>query len=512
MGLARKLALFKALVGIGFKEIEVSFPSSSQVEFDFTRQLIEEGHVPRDVTIQVLTQSREDLIERTVDSLRGSHRAIVHLYNAISPLHRRVVFGTDVAGVTEIAVRGVEWIKERAKALTGTEVILEYSPETFTATELEASLSVCEAVLETWGADAANPVILNLPATVEVSTPNVYADQIEAFLGRIKGRERVVLSLHTHNDRGTAVAATELGLLAGGERVEGTLFGNGERTGNVDLVTMALNLFSQGIDPGIDLSDLGAVVNIAEECTRLPVPARHPYAGALVFTAFSGSHQDAIRKGFTARAAGGGEGPWEIPYLPIDPRDVGRTYESVVRINSQSGKGGAAFVLENVHGLRLPRRFQIDFGRAIQNVSEETGGEVSPTVVWEVFEREYLAPRGPLELVGSRAVEKKGPGGATETFFDVTFRQKSHVLGASGNGPIDAFVTALRAGLDLDLRVTDYAEHARGAGSNAEAAAYVEVAMGSGPPCHGAGLDANIVTASLRAVVSGVNRCLGPTR
>ena len=505
----RKRRMFELLVAMGYKEIEVGFPSASQTDFDFVRSLVEEDLVPDDVTIQVLTQAREHLIERTYESLRGARQAIMHLYNSTSTLQRRVVFGLDRAGVTAIAVDAARLCLKLADDLPGTDVRFEYSPESFTGTELEYAVEVCNAVNEVWQPSADRRVVVNLPATVEMATPNVYADQIEWMGRHLAYRDAVVLSLHPHNDRGTAVAAAELGLMAGADRVEGTLFGNGERTGNVDLVTLGLNLFSQGIDPMVDFSDIDAVRRTVEYCNQLPVHDRHPYGGALVYTAFSGSHQDAINKGFAAReadvAAAGVPGEqvvWGVPYLPIDPKDVGRSYEAVIRVNSQSGKGGVAYIMKTEHHLELPRRLQIEFSAVVQARTEVDGGEVSPAEMWEIFEAEYLGRTEPLAL---QAVHTSAAAGEQDVLsVGLVVDGEHRELHGTGNGPIAAFVDAL-AGVGYPVAVQDYAEHALSAGQGAQAAAYVECAVGE-RVLWGVGVDANIVTASLRAILSAVNR------
>jgi 2-isopropylmalate synthase len=508
----RKLKMFELLVQMGYKEIEVGFPAASQTDFDFIRQLIEGDRIPDDVTIQVLTQAREELIERTVASLAGSHRALLHLYNSTSTLQRRVVFGQDRAGITEIAVQGARWAAQYVdKLLDGTDLRWQYSPESFTGTELEYAVEVCEAVMDVWEPTAERPVVLNLPATVEMSTPNVYADQIEWVGRNLTRRDAVVLSLHPHNDRGCAVAAAEQGVLAGADRVEGCLFGNGERTGNVCLVTLGMNLFSQGIDPMIDFSDIDEVRRTVEYCNQLPVHPRHPYGGDLVYTAFSGSHQDAIKKGLEAMDRTG-QRVWEVPYLPIDPKDVGRTYEAVIRVNSQSGKGGVAYLLKSEHGLDLPRRLQIEFSQVVQQHTDAAGGEVTAAALWEIFRREYFldqadAGGAALEVLGSRTTA--GSGVPDEVSVSIRRDGTEEVLTGTGNGPIDAFVAAL-ASRGVSVRVHDYHEHAIGSGADAAAAAYLEVVVGDGVDggrvYWGVGIDPNIVMASLRAVVSAVNR------
>lgn len=502
----RKMQLFELLVAMGYKEIEVGFPAASQTDFDFVRQLIEGDLIPDDVTIQVLTQAREELIERTASSLIGSDRALIHLYNSTSTLQRRVVFGLDRPGITEIAVQGARWCAQYAeKLLDGTDVRWQYSPESFTGTELDYAVEVCEAVMDVWEPTAENPVVLNLPATVEMSTPNVYADQIEWVSRNLTRRDAVVLSLHPHNDRGCAVAAAELGVMAGADRVEGCLFGNGERTGNVCLVTLGMNLFSQGIDPMIDLSDIDGVRRTVEYCNQLPVHPRHPYGGDLVYTAFSGSHQDAIKKGFEAMERTG-QTLWEVPYLPIDPKDVGRTYEAVIRVNSQSGKGGVAYLMKSEFALDLPRKLQIEFSGVVQRYTDDTGGEVTAEQLWEIFGQEYRPeggdPGAPLELLGSRTTAASGE--RDEVTVSVRLHGVETAISGSGNGPIDAFVAALSE-RGLPVRVLDYNEHALGSGADARAAAYLEVAVGDAV-LWGVGIDPNIVTASMRAVVSAVNR------
>ena len=516
MSPARKLKMFELLVSMGYKEIEVGFPAASQTDFDFVRQIIEENRIPDDVVIQVLTQAREHLIERTFASVAGAKQAIVHLYNSTSTLQRRVVFEQDRAGIKQIAVNGAQLCRKFADQYPETEIYFEYSPESYTGTELEYAVEVCDAVNDVWQPTPERKVIINLPATVEMATPNVYADSIEWMSRNLKYREGIVLSLHPHNDRGTAVAAAELGYMAGADRIEGCLFGNGERTGNVCLVTLGLNLFSQGVDPQIDFSDIDEVRRTVEYCNQLPVHPRHPYGGDLVYTAFSGSHQDAIKKGFEhlekdAAAVGRtvDEIPWAVPYLPIDPKDVGRTYEAVIRVNSQSGKGGVAYVLKHDHQLDLPRRLQIEFSGIIQSKTDAEGGEVSPAAIWSVFANEYLPtpdqPWGRFRLAGYRSDSTlDGKDGLS---VDLSVDGEPTTVVSAGNGPIDAFVNALTQQLDVDLRFLDYAEHALSSGGDASAAAYVECAV-NGTVLWGVGVDANIVTASLKAVVSAVNRAL----
>jgi 2-isopropylmalate synthase len=503
MDVERKRRMFKLLCTIGFKEIEVGFPSASKADVDFMRVLVDEGLIPDDVTIVVLTQARDHLIERTFESLAGIPRSIVHLYNSTSTTQRRVVFRLDRGGVRDIAVSGATLIRELADAGTGGDVRFEYSPESFTATEADYALEVCEAVMDVFEPTPERRLILNLPATVELSPPNLYADLIESFGRRIPRRESVIISLHPHNDRGTAVAATELALMAGGERVEGTLFGNGERTGNVDIITLALNLLTQGVDPELDLSNIDEIRDVAEMCTELPVHERHPYAGELVYTAFSGSHQDAIKKGMEAHQRSG-EPVWDVPYLPIDPNDVGRTYEAIIRVNSQSGKGGVAYVLKQEHQLDLPRSMQVEFAQVVQRITDERGGELAASDIWESFKHEYLEREMPLELDGYRIAS-----GDEGERIDAVIRHggSEQEVAGEGNGPLDAFVRAIRDATGIEARVLDYEEHALGSGSDARAAAYVQVEVGE-QTSWGVAVHHSIVTASLRAVVSAVNRAL----
>jgi len=501
----RKRRMFDALVAIGCKEIEVAFPSASQTDFDFVRHLIESDAIPDDVTIQVLTQARDDLIRRTFESVRGAKRAIMHVYNATAPAFRRIVFAQDRAGVMEIAVNAAKLIRACAQEQPDTDWRFEYSPETFTATELEFSRDVCEAVLDVWQPTPQRRVILNLPATVEVATPNIYADQIEWMHGNLSRRDCVVLSLHPHNDRGTGVAAAELGLMAGADRVEGCLFGNGERTGNVDLVTLALNLYTQGIHPKLDFSNINEVARTVEYCNQLPIHPRHPYVGDLVFTAFSGSHQDAIKKGFAAQQS---DALWEVPYLPIDPADVGRTYESVIRVNSQSGKGGIAFLLERDYGVALPRRLQIEFSQAIQKVTDATGKEMPAEEIWSVFKAEYLQADAQFAYISHHLSEDPARPNVQNIRARLRVQGEEHELIGSGNGPLDAFLHAL----DVPFNIQSYEERAMGQGSDAQAIAFVEVGGGNmHGSCFGVGLHANIVTASLLAVLSAVNRAMAKT-
>ena len=511
----RKRRMFDALVRTGFKEIEIGFPSASQPDFDFLRMIIDENLIPDDVVVQVLVQCREELIERTFDALRGAKSAILHFYNSTNPLQREVVFGLDRAGIVDIAVAGARLCKKLEQTMGGTEIFYEYSPESFTLTEPEFAVEVCHAVMDVIEPTPDKPIILNLPATVECYTPNVYADVIEWFGRNVRSPDSVVLSLHPHNDRGCAVAAAELGVMAGADRVEGTLFGNGERTGNVDIVTLAMNLFMNGVDPGLDLSDIDALRRTAEYCNRLPVHPRHPYVGDLVYTAFSGSHQDAIKKGIEALHGGARAqnrpptdyAEWGVPYLPIDPKHVGRTYEAVIRVNSQSGKGGVAYVMKAEYGFDLPRRLQIEFSKSIQKVTEDLGTEISPIAMWEAFEAEYLPPTPRLRLVSHELKSASDGTGSAITAQLVVDGEHRTITGA-GNGPIDAFVHAMRDGLGAVVDVVDYAEHAVGQGSEATAVAYVETTNGDGQVLWGVGTDPNIITASLRAVLSAYERHL----
>jgi len=489
------------LVAVGFKEIEVGFPSASQTDYDFQRLIIDEGMIPDDVEIQVLVQCREELIERTFESLTGARRAVVHFYNSVSELQRRVVFGLDKAGIIDIAVNAAILCKKFEQAVPGTEIRYEYSPESFTGTEPEFAVEICEAVMDVIEPTADRPIILNLPATVEMYSPNVYADVIEWFGRTIKKRDAVVLSLHPHNDRGTAVAAAELAVLVGADRVEGTLFGNGERTGNVDIVTLAMNLFSQGIDPTLDFGDIEKVRRVAEYATRLPVHPRHPYAGDLVYTAFSGSHQDAIKKGMAS--IGDDYDEWAVPYLPIDPKHTGRTYEAIIQVNSQSGKGGVAYLMDTEHGLDLPRRLQIEFSKKVQAVTEASGTVIGTGEMWNVFSEAYLPEDAGLRLVGS---EVTTGGGHTSVTAQLLVDGQHRTIVGEGNGPIDALVAAVRAELGIVLEVKDYSEHALTEGSGASAVAYVECAAPDGSTWWGVGRDSSILDASLAAVVSAANR------
>jgi len=510
---SRKKKMFELLVNMGYKEIEVGFPAASQTDFDFVRQLIKEDLIPDDVVIQVLTQAREHLIERTYESLEGAKQAIVHVYNSTSTLQRRVVFDLDKDGIKDIAVNGARLVAKYAEQMGDTEIFFEYSPESFTGTELEYAAEVCNAVNDVWQPTKERPTIINLPATVEMASPNVYADSIEWMNRNLNNREAVILSLHPHNDRGTAVAAAELGYLAGADRIEGCLFGNGERTGNVCLVTLGLNLFSQGIDPQIDFSDIDEIKRTVEYCNQLPVNERHPYGGDLVFTAFSGSHQDAINKGLKALQKDADQNnveidnfKWQVPYLPIDPKDVGRTYEAVIRVNSQSGKGGVAYIMKTEHQLDLPRKLQIEFSQVIQKVTDTEGGEVTPNEMWEVFKDEYLPnsekPWGRFSLVS--VAQDSAVDGDTTLTATIKDNGKEVVIKGVGNGPIAAFCNALDT-QGIKLRVLDYHEHALSSGGDAQAAAYLECSINS-RTLFGVGIDPSIVTSSLKAIISAVNR------
>ncbi|MDQ0725240.1 2-isopropylmalate synthase [Microbacterium sp. W4I20] len=513
----RKRVMFELLVSMGYKEIEVGFPSASQTDFDFVRQLIEENLIPDDVTIQVLTQAREHLIERTYESIAGAKQAIVHLYNSTSVLQREVVFRTDKQGIIDIALEGARLCRRFEKTIPDTKVYYEYSPESYTGTELEFAVDVCNQVIEVFEPTPDRKVIINLPATVEMASPNVYADSIEWMSRHLAHRENVILSLHPHNDRGTAIAAAELGYMAGADRIEGCLFGNGERTGNVDIVALGINLFTQGIDPQIDFSDIDQVKRTVEYCNQLPVPERSPWAGDLVFTAFSGSHQDAIKKGFEAMAARAeAEGvtvddiEWAVPYLPVDPKDLGRSYEAVIRVNSQSGKGGVAYLLKSDHAIDLPRKLQIEFSGVVQAKTDAEGGEVTSDQIWSIFNDEYLpaddatAKWGRFELLATQTRSDM----SGEVVLDVVLRDDEQQLAVagSGNGPVAAFVEVLRA-QGFDITVYDYVEHALSAGGDAQAAAYVELQVGD-QRLWGVGIDGDISTASLKAIVSGVNRSI----
>lgn len=501
MDAVKKLRFWKTLVQVGVKEIEASFPAASQTDFDFVRTLIEEGHIPDDTTIQVLTQGREDLIERTFESLRGAKKAIVHLYNATSPSFRRIVFNQDKDGIKAIAVNAAKLFVKYAALQPDTEWTFEYSPETFSATELEFAKEVCDAVIEVWNPTPEHKMILNLPATVECATPNIYADQIEWFGRNINRRDSVIISLHTHNDRGTGVAATELGLMAGADRVEGCLFGNGERTGNVDLVTVALNMYTQGLDPQLDFSDIDGVRKVVEECNQIQVHPRHPYVGDLVHTAFSGSHQDAIRKGFSQQKP---DALWEVPYLPIDPADIGRSYEAVIRVNSQSGKGGIAYLLEQEYGISLPRRMQIEFSQVVQRETDRLGLEMTAKQIHSLLISEYLQANTPYALVSHRLQEENGNSNVEVEVASKGQGETNLHWRGKGNGALEALV----AGLPVPVEIMDYNEHAIGAGTNAKAAAYIELRVNGERAVHGVGIDENITTASFKALFSALNRSL----
>jgi len=502
-----KIEMFQFLIKLGFKEIEVGFPAASQIEFDFLRQLVDRKLIPDDVKVQVLTQCREELIERTFEAIEGCKQAIVHIYNSTSTLQRDVVFGKDKEHITEIAVNGTKMVKERAAKFPG-KIILEYSPESFTGTELDYALEICTAVQETWGATKENPIIINLPSTVEMTTPNVYADRIEWMNKHFKNRESIILSVHPHNDRGTGVASAELAMLAGAERVEGTLFGNGERTGNVDALNIAYNMFSQGIDPELNIEHINDIIEIYERCCKIPIHPRHPYAGKLVFTAFSGSHQDAINKGVKAMKERKSE-IWEVPYLPIDPADIGREYEPIVRINSQSGKGGVAFIMDTYFGFKLPKAMHKEFANVIQKISEKQG-EVSPEQIMESFREEYLNKKEPIHF---RRLKVDDLSGETKSEFDTkvhvtyTNRGEQKSFEAVGNGPIDAVRRGIAEALDIDIKILDYEEHALQSGSNSQAAAYIHLLdANTGSVTYGVGVSSNITRASVRAIFSAVNR------
>ena len=505
MSVDEKKEMFRLLVDMGFKEIEIGFPSASQTEYDFMRLLIETHLIPDDVTIQVLTPAREPLINKTFEAIRGARQAIVHLYNSTSELQRRVVFRMDKKEIIALAVSATALVKTEAEKISETDIRFQYSPESFTGTEHDFAVEICEAVMDTWKPSSYKKMILNIPATVEMSTPNVYADRVELFCRSIKDRERVIVSVHAHNDRGTAVASTELALLAGADRVEGTLFGNGERTGNVDIVTVALNLFSQGIDPRLDFSNIDRITGVYERTARIPVHVRHPYAGELVYTAFSGSHQDAINKGMKALASK--TDYWEVPYLPIDPADVGRTYESIIRINSQSGKGGVAYLMEREYGLTLPKGMHSEFARIIQDISDRTGVEVTASIVWDAFDAEYLRAGAPYSLAHCKIRQNGGYDNAcsVEISASVANRGNTEDIRGKGNGPIDAFSNALKSKFGLEFRLLSYYEHAIDKGSDSRAAAYIQIESG-GRQYWGTGIDTSIDRASFKAILSALNR------
>jgi 2-isopropylmalate synthase len=504
MSVEEKLEYFDMLVKIGFKEIEVGFPSASQIEFDFCRRLIEEKRIPDGVAIQILCQCREELITRSIEAMRGAKQAIFHLYNSTSPAQRKHVFNASRADIVAIATRGTAWVKQYSQPLiaAGTKMRFEYSPESFTSTELEFALEICEAVTDVWQPTVADKIILNLPATVEYATPNVHADQIEWMATHLTRRDRTIISLHTHNDRGTGIAATELALLAGADRVEGTLFGNGERTGNLDIVTVALNLYTHGIHPGLDFSNINEIREVYERTTRLEVPARQPYAGELTFTAFSGSHQDAIKKSWAAQKP---TEPWDVLYIPVDPADIGRSYKAIIRINSQSGKGGVAYVLENEFGFSLPKLMHKEIGRIINDVADSKGTELTPEEIHDVFRREYLERNTPLMLQHFKTTERDS---VVTCEAEITLDRKVHTLTATGNGPIDAFTRALGTTSLPKVEVLSYSEHSLGKGSEARAVSYIQIKTERGLTLFGAGIDTNIELASIKAIVSALNRAL----
>ena len=509
MSLAKKIEMFELLLEIGFKEIEVGFPSASEVEFEFTRKLIEEDLIPEGVFVQVLTQAREHLITKTFESIKGARDVIVHLYNSTSTLQRDVVFHMDRKEIIDLAVRGAKLVKEEAQKYPETNFRFQYSPESFTGTELDFALEVCEAVMKVWGPDKENPVILNLPATVEMSSPNIYADQIEWFCRSMRNRDAAIISVHTHNDRGCAVAATELALMAGADRVEGTLFGNGERTGNVDLVTLALNMFTQGVEPGLEFHDIGHIIDVYERVNRIPVHIRHPYAGELVYTAFSGSHQDAINKGMTEYEENG-NGTWSVPYLPIDPSDVGRTYESIIRINSQSGKGGVAYILDHDFGIKMPKDMHPEFGTIIQENTDKEGREFKADEIHQLFCDTYLDMHTPYDLhsfhVMKRHSDKQEKLSFAEVEATIGVRGIDKAISASGNGPLDAFSTALKEEITGPFTLRNYHEHAINTGSSSRAVAYIQVERPDGRSFWGAGIDTDIIIASVKALLSSLNR------
>jgi len=505
MGMEKKLRFFSLLVDLGFKEIEVGFPSASDTEFNFVRELVEKNLIPEDVKIQVLTQAREHLIERTFESVKGAKNVIMHLYNSTSTLQREVVFKQDKNGILKIATDGARLVKDLAIKNTNTNWQFEYSPESFTGTELEYAVEVCNKVNEIWKPSKEIKTIMNLPATVELASPNIYADQIEWMCRNLDQRENILVSLHPHNDRGTGIAAAELGLMAGADRIEGTLFGNGERTGNVDIVSLALNQFTQGVDPKLDFSDINKVMREVEYCNQLPIHPRHPYAGDLVFTAFSGSHQDAIKKGFDAMRESN-DPAWKVPYLPIDPEDVGRNYEAVIRINSQSGKGGVAYIIEKDHGLSLPRRLQIDFSRVIQKIADQSGKELEAELIWETFNKTYIKVEGKYEYLNHEIISKNDKNDQIdEITLSLNIKGKTHTLSGKGNGPIDSFINAISNNLDLNLKVSDYQQNAIASGSDASAAAYIELAI-KDQILWGIGINQNTVVASFQAIINGLNR------
>jgi len=503
MSVATKLRMFKELVAIGFKEIEIGFPSASEIDFSFTRLLIEENHIPDDVTIEVLVQARFDLIEKTVQSVRGAKRAILHMYNPLAPAFRKIVYNTDKGGVKNIAIQGTKWCKQLTATAPEVDWTFQYSPEVFSSTEIDFVKEVSDAVVEIWQPTPQKKLILNLPATVEMNTPNTYADQIEWMHRNINNRDSIIISVHPHNDRGTAVAAAELAVMAGADRVEGCLFGNGERTGNVDLVTLALNLYSQGIHPGLDFSDIDKVRKLHEECTQLPVHPRHPYAGELVYTAFSGSHQDAIKKGFAVQKK---DALWEVPYLPIDPADLNRSYDAVVRVNAQSGKGGVSFLLQQQAGLHLPRKLQIEFSGVVQKVSDTTGKEVKSADIVKIFEQEYFEVNSPFSYQSSKLKNYDDSQHQVDIIIYAQHENKTVEISGTGNGPIDAAAHALSQYADVQISVVDYSEHSVGEGSDVAAVCYVEMKVGNSKSVFGVGKDSNIIAAAIKALINGVNR------
>lgn len=502
MSVKTKMRFFKELVAVGLKEIEIGFPSASEIDFEFTRELIEGGHIPDDVTIEVLVQARLDLIERTVESVRGAKRVILHMYNALAPTFRKVVYNTDKDGVKAIAIQGAKWVRDVTASAPEVDWVYQYSPEVFSSTETDFAVEVSEAVADIWQPTAERKMILNLPATIEMNTPNTYADQIEWVCRNIKNREHFIISVHPHNDRGTAVAAAELAVMAGADRVEGCLFGNGERTGNVDLVTLALNLYSQGVHPGLDFSNIDRIRQLVEECTQIPVHPRHPYAGELVFTAFSGSHQDAIKKGFAVQKK---DAVWEVPYLPIDPADLNRSYDAVVRVNAQSGKGGVSFLLQQQAGLQLPRRLQIEFSAAVQAVSDATGKEIKAADIVNIFDDEYFSVTTPITYKSSKFVEQDD-GHQVDIVIHAQHQDKTVEISGSGNGPIDAAAHAISQFIGVDINVIDYSEHAVGEGSDVVAVSYLEVKVGDKKSVYGVGQDKNIITSAIKALINAVNR------
>ena len=505
MDASRKMKMFKQLIQMGFKEIEIGFPSASETDYNFVRELILNNHIPSDVTVQVLTQSRKVLIDKTIESLKGCHKAIIHLYNSTSTLQREIVFKETMDGVKKIATDGAKIIVDQLSKLNNSDIRLQYSPESFTGTELTYALEVCEAVLDVWNATEDKPVIINLPATVEMSTPNIHADQIEWMGNSFSNRNSVILSLHPHNDRGTAIAATELALMAGADRVEGTLFGNGERTGNVDLVTLGLNLFTQGINPNLDFSQINDLIETAEFCNRLPVHERHPYAGSLVHTAFSGSHQDAIRKGMDAIEKANSD-KWSVPYLPIDPADIGRDYEAIIRVNSQSGKGGTAWILENDHQIRLPKGAEVELSSKIQKIADTTGNEITSDIIWKTFSENFIID-GPFTLIDFNVEGANRESNLEIINTKIKYKNKIFEFSSQGNGPISAFVNGIRENFDLQFTLEDFGQNTRSATSKAEAAAYVELKIENGQKSiFGCGINTSITLAPILAVISALNK------